>query len=423
MRRLLVNNKILPLFFIITGLLLGYYILQSGHQKPVKHKKNKIKIQRTVQTSELIKGSVVPFWNTSGFVIPAESIKMYARVSGNIMSINPNAYPGGILKKGQWLVQLETINFELALESEQAQLEQAKANFSLEQANQILAKEELLLLNNQDGLNIDESLVLRQPQLTVAKAKISIAQNNVEKAKLNLERSKTVMPFDGKIISKNVGVGSKVSTNTALFSVVNTNLYWLEVKIPHKFFPLLDKQQLAQVSQPRLWGKGKERHAKFVSILPELDTKDRQVKVLLAIEHPQLEQSTQPKIFINDFLNVQLKGKPIDNAWTIKHSWLQPDNTIWVVDKNKTLQKRPVTVLFKGRDFIYVDTDIQAGDMALAEKPGIASVGLPVKTRRNSSTSLSMNAQTKAQIKASKKAQQQNEKNKGLNSSGLNNAG
>lgn len=386
MKLLLVKNKLLPLLFIIIGGLLGYYILHSGQEKPTNFNKNKYKKVRTVQASQLIKSSVVPSWKASGFVIPAESVDVYSRLSGNIMSINPDAFPGGVLKKDQWLAKIDTIDFELALKSEEAQLEQAQANLSLVQVDQVLAKEELLLLNNNGALNIDEALVLREPQLTVAQAKISVAENNVEKAKLNLVRSKVTMPFDGKIISKKIGTGSRVSTNTALFSVINTDVYWLEVKIPHKFLPLLDKNVLARISQPRLWGEDKERQAHFVSILPELDSNDRQVKVLLAIKQPQLETANQPQVFINDFLNVQLQGKAIDNAWTIQHSWLQPDNTIWVIDQDSRLQKRPVSILFKERDLIYVHTNLEPGDKALAEKPGIASVGLLVNIREGLSS-------------------------------------
>lgn len=422
MRNFFFKNKALPLFIVMLGVGLAYFILNTGDQKPAHFKKNQFKRLRIVQTSKLVKGSIVPFWNASGSVKPAESVKIHARVSGNISSINSLAMPGGWLKKGQWLAKLETVDLELALKSQQAQLEQAKANIALVQADQILAKEELLLLNNIDGFSIDESLVLREPQLTVAKAKVSVAKNNVEKAELNLSRTSVLMPFDGKIISKDIGTGSKVSTNTSLFSVVNTDVYWLEVKIPHKFLALFDKQQLADVSQTRLWGEGKYRKAKFVSILPELDNKDRQVKVLLAIDDPQTEKSNQPQVFLNDFLNVQLKGKPIKNAWTIKHSWLQSDNTIWVVDKKSTLQKRAIDVLFKGRDVIYVRTEIKPGDRALAEKPGIASVGLSVRPRKSLSSSIgkikgenkpnnkAINEERKEKQKANKEKKQ-----KGLN--------
>jgi RND family efflux transporter MFP subunit len=420
MSSLTLTNKVLPLLIITLAGVCGYFILTSGEQKPSGHYKSEINRLRTVQISTLEQGSVVPSWKTSGFVIPAESIKISPRVSGNIQSINALASPGALFRKGQWLAKIETIDFELALKLQQAELEQAKANLSLELANQTLAQEELLLLNN-DNLGIDQSLVLREPQLTVAKAKVSVARVNLEKAALDLARTTVIMPFDGKIINKSIGHGSKVSTNTALFSVVNTDVYWLEVKIPHKFLAILDKKQFADVSQTRLWGEDKSRKANFISILPELDNKDRQVKVLLAIDAPQKTSLRQPQVFINDFLNVQLKGKPIVNAWTIKHSWLQSDNTIWVVDDNNSLQKRAVTVLFKGRDVIYGDIEIQDGDRALAEKPGIASEGLVVRIRNNLSKSLEKIDQPKqgnTELKQLSKAEEKAKKERGVTHAG-----
>ena len=40
-------------------------------------------------------------------------------------------------------------------------------------------------------------------------------------------------------------------------------------------------------------------------------------------------------------------------------------------------------MIFKGRDFIYVHTEIMKGDRALVEKPSIASVGLVVTARQS----------------------------------------
>lgn len=382
MNNILTLKKLIPLIIIVLGGASAYLILESGAQKPKQYNKHKQKRIRTVQTTELTKGSVVPSWSASGFVISAESVNISPRVSGNIESINPLAIPGGLLKKGQWLVTLEPIEYQLALKSQHSQLAQAQANLALALADQVLAQEELALLGK-NALGLEESLVLREPQITVAKARVAVAINNVDRAELDLNRTKVLMPFDGKLLSKNVGQGSKVSSNTTLFSIINTDTYWLEVKIPHRFLNILDQSQMATVSQPRLWGIGKTRNARFISILPELDTKDRQVKVLLAIDKPISASSKKPSVFINDFLNVKLMGKPINDAWTIKHTWLQADNTIWVVDSNSTLQKRPVTVLFKGRELIYVETNFQEGDRALSEKPGIASVGLKVRTRKH----------------------------------------
>jgi len=376
------KNKWLPLFIVLLGIGLGYQILVSAQQKPVEYLKQDKKRARIVYTDKLEKGSAIPIYHTSGFVIPAESVKVNALVSGHAKAINPLAFPGAMLKKGQWLVKLNTEDLTLALKSEQARLVQAQANLALEQAEQLLAREELALVDNIDGFNIDQTLVLRKPQIEVVKSKVIIAQNNVAKAQLNLSRATILMPFDGKIVSKNIGQGSRITTNSTLFSVVNTQRYWIEAKVPHQFLALLNTQAKVGVFQKRLWGNQK-REAQYIATLPELDSKDRQVKILLAIDNPLNETLNQPKVFINDFLNIALKGKPIKKAWTIKHHWLQADNTIWVVDKKSTLQKRDVEVLYKGTDDIFVKAKFKKGDKALAEKPGIASIGLKVKRRKN----------------------------------------
>ncbi len=410
---------ILPYVIAISGLVIGYQILYANDIKPTPTLKQQAqKRLRIVQVEKLERGTVTPNWLGTAYVKPSDTIKVHAKVSGDVIAVNELAKPGKKLHKSDWLVQLDPTDFELSLKSQKAQLAQANANYALEQADQVLAKEELSLLSQrQDKENndfeIEQDLVLRKPQLAVAGSKVQVAKINVEKAQLNFDRTKVTMPFDGKIINKNIGVGSKVSSGTALFSITNTEKYWLEVKIPHAFLPLLDKNQAYQVTNPRVWGKGKSRKAQFLSILPELDNRDRQIKMLLQIDQPLDQEGDKPAVFINDFVTVELKGKTINNAWTIKHHWLQADNTVWVVDGNSTLQKRAVDVLFKGRELIYIDADFKQGDLALAEKPGIANVGLPVKVKMTSLQNSQTSNSESLQRQDKKRLKRQNKKAKG----------
>ena len=72
------------MIIVILGGVFAYLILNTGEQQPKGNKNKADKRVRIVQTHKLEKGSVVPVWNASGFVIPAESVKIYARVSGNV---------------------------------------------------------------------------------------------------------------------------------------------------------------------------------------------------------------------------------------------------------------------------------------------------------------------------------------------------
>ncbi len=370
---------------VLISIPLAFFLLDSGKiEKPAWKKDNK-KRQRIVRVIELTKGSVTPTWNSSGLVKANEAVNILAQVSGKISEVNPRAKPGALLEKGSWLAKVDDTDYTLALRTQQSQLVQAQASLELERGDQILAKEELALLEDIDPESLETTLVLREPQLLMAQAKLDIAKTNVEKAEVALQRTNIEMPFKGKIVSKSVGRGSRVGQNSNLFEVVNVDTFWVEVKIPRTFLAMFDSSKDAILTQPKLWGEGVSRTAKFVSVLPELDARDRQVKVLLAIDNPlSLDQnntidSNNPPIFINDFLSIELQGKAINDAWVVKSNLLQADNSIWVVDSNNTMQKRAVDVLYKGRDFVYIKADFSAGDRALSEKPGIASEGLVVK--------------------------------------------
>ena len=54
MRNFFYKNKALPLFIVMLGIGLAYFILNTGDQKPAHFKKNQSKRLRIVQTSKLV---------------------------------------------------------------------------------------------------------------------------------------------------------------------------------------------------------------------------------------------------------------------------------------------------------------------------------------------------------------------------------
>ena len=182
----------MPLFILVVGAWLGYQIMADDTSKAKRYKKHQqqqAKNARVVETMTLTKGSTIPFWDSSGFVTPAELVQVSSKVSGYVQQVNAIAIPGGVLKEGEWLLKLDPTDFELALASEKAKLSQEQSSLYLEQANQTLAKEELSFMTANDDVELNNALILREPQINQAKSKVSIAQNNVNRAALNLSRT------------------------------------------------------------------------------------------------------------------------------------------------------------------------------------------------------------------------------------------
>jgi multidrug efflux pump subunit AcrA (membrane-fusion protein) len=185
------------------------------------------------------------------------------------------------------------------------------------------------------------------------------------------------MPFNGQIMSRSVSIGSQVNTNSVLYTIANSEEYWLEVKIAKPFLPFLDVQQdvlIGQSNWPLQEGRRAWHKAKILHVLPEVDIADRQAKLLIAIKKPLV---LQPSILIGDYVDVRLFAKTLPNSYKISSQYLIGDS-VWVVNEQK-LYKRTLDILFKGREFVWVDSGFEEGDALLTSKLGTITEGTPVR--------------------------------------------
>jgi multidrug resistance efflux pump len=47
-----------------------------------------------------------------GTVIPAQLVNLTSRINGMVISVSPNFIPGGFLKKGEQIVQLDPTDYQ-----------------------------------------------------------------------------------------------------------------------------------------------------------------------------------------------------------------------------------------------------------------------------------------------------------------------
>ena len=80
-------------------------------------------------------------------------------------------------------------------------------------------------------------LVLRLPQIKQAQANVASAQARLDNALLNLERTKILAPYAGRILTKQVDVGQYVSTGNSLAKIYAVD--YAEIRLP------LSERQLA----------------------------------------------------------------------------------------------------------------------------------------------------------------------------------
>lgn len=397
-----VRQVLMLLGLLLVGCAIAFIIYITA---PKPQRNHEAKQARLVDTIPLKRSSEGPQWLGGGEVSAAQRVQLSAQVSGRIEKIAIEAVPGAELEKGQLLASIEKRDFQLQVQQQKAAVIQAQANLDLEKGQALLAKEEyelaVLQIKARRGIQssspdisssetlvvdptliepeIDSALVLREPQIAAAKAGLKTAQANLALMELYLERTKIKMPFKGQIISRSANTGSQVSTSSTLFDLVATDEFWLQVKVPQNFLPLLD------TSQPVIIQQGKyRREAKILHSLIEVDARDRQAKILISIKDPLQNKTDNGELFLLDhlllgsYVDCILFAKPIEDVYVVENRYIKEGDYVWVVNENK-LYKRELTMAYQGRDKSWVESGFITGDVLLTSNLGVITEGTPVR--------------------------------------------
>lgn len=252
-----------------------------------------------VETVTVQRGTYSPRLVVLGTVEPAQDIVLSPRVSGQVIELSPEFVPGGMVREGDLLLRIDPADFENALSIRESERQQAEASLEIEEGRVSLAKQELALLEE----TIDETnraLVLREPQLKSMQAQVRAAEAAVQRATLDLQRSRVFAPFDAQILNRSVNVGSQVSPGDELGQLVGIDEYWILAAVPVRSlrwvqFPESDRQgSPVTLRHSDAWGPETQRQARVTRMIGTLDELTRLARVLITVPDPLGRKSDAP---------------------------------------------------------------------------------------------------------------------------------
>jgi multidrug efflux pump subunit AcrA (membrane-fusion protein) len=359
-----INFKWLPaLLIIIAACSLSFYFLSN---KP-KSKSQAIVIKAplvNIVQSQIINHQVTI--QAMGTVIPAKQIDLTSRIDGMVIAVSPNFIPGSFLKKGEPIIQLDPVDYQLSIKQKQYELAKAHFNLTIEEGQQAIAKHEFNLLN----ATLDaqgRALVLRRPHLLLAHSNVNAAKAALQRAKLDLKRTKTVSPFNAIILSTNAQIGSWVSTfssGTPLIKLAGTDNFWVvaAISVSHLnniTFPTTESKQgsMAKIFYPSAWGNKAYRIGKVKGLKAALETSGRMAEIIIEINDPlnlKLKNKQLPRVILESFVKIQIQANLLKNVIEIPETAIHTKNTLWLLKKNNTLSIEKITPLWteKGKVFI-----------------------------------------------------------------------
>lgn len=323
-----------------------------------------------VDVVEVRKGSFQPTIIATGTVQPAQDVMLSPRVSGEIISLSPAFSPGGFVRKGQVLLQIDPSDYETALRLRKSELSQAKAELELEMGRQQVARQDFELIGDTLAAK-NKALVLREPQLNSVKASIEAAKANIKQAELNLQRTTVKAPFDAHILRRDVNVGSQVDPGQVLGRMVGVDQYWVVLNVPLSKLQWLSipKNGRGKGSEVRLrnrsaWPEDVYRNGRVYQLVGALEDQTRLAQVLVTVSDPLAYRNPSPQkppLIIGSFMEASIEAKEIEDVIKVNRDYVRDDETVWVMEENK-LRIHDVDIVFQDAQYAYISSGLEEDD-------------------------------------------------------------
>jgi RND family efflux transporter MFP subunit len=367
---------VVPLMLIASGGAAWAYFQATA---PQMEKKRPQRAATSVDITTVKRTDAPSVITAMGTVMASRQVTLKARVSGDVQQLSPKFIPGARISKGDEILRLDPVDYEVKLKKAQSALETARADLAIEQGSQTIAREELRLLSETASDVVPTDLVLRKPQLLQAQAAVASAEADLSKARLDLERTVVTAPFNAMIINRSVNLGAHVNSQESLVTIVGTDEYWIEAVIPVERMKLLDFRRdggCPAVIRSQA-GSGTWR-GRAVRTTGQVSETSRMATVIVAVTDPLGLQSENgsPPLILGDYVNVDIQGRSFEAVVELPRMALHDGNTVWIYD-NGTLEIRSVALTWKQGDTIYIGDGLASGESVI-----VSDLPMPVEGMR-----------------------------------------
>jgi membrane fusion protein (multidrug efflux system) len=303
----------------------------------------------------------------AGQVQGKNEVKIQARVSGNI--VEKMVSGGDVVKKGQPLFRIDSIQYESTLLSAQAQLVQAEANWE----NSRIDTERYQNLLNAAAIS-EQRLTTQKAAERQNEALVASYRALVKKAQDDVNSTLVVSPVDGRIDVNDVSVGTYVQAgSTTLVTMGGLDSVFVQFNMSENEY-----LSLRQVSQNHIansgWGEDVMITLSNGTVYP-IKGKVTQADRSLANNSGTL---TLKASFANPdgmlipgmFARVKIPGIPVKNAVLVPQRAVQQvldKSLVTVVNADNTAEPRSVILGEKVGSYYLVKEGLTVNDTVVVE--------------------------------------------------------
>ena len=358
----MIKRILFPIAIVVAGLGLAGLIIATGPKLEQQPPPSSAPLVRTwvadVQTVQMT--SI-----THGSVLPRTESELIPEVSGRIIEMSPVVVSGGFFKKGDVLLKIDPLDYEVALEQARASLASARSEFT----NATKAHNRLLdLAKRQSASQSQQDDALNR--LRFAQASIREATARLSKAERDITRTTVTAPYDGRVRTERVDIGQFVTRGAPIASLYATDV--AEVRLPiqdeelaYLKLPLsgqTDQHMPTVILRARFAGEEHTWQGRIVRTEGELDPKTRMINIVAQVQSPYERSGSRPPLAVGLFVEAEIIGKRVDNVFVLPRSALQANEQVYVMTDENRLSFREVEIIREVGEDVYITGGLKRGE-------------------------------------------------------------
>ena len=377
----MIRRFLLPIVIVIGGVGLAAAIIATGPTLEQLPPPSNAPLVRTWKaSSQTVRMSSI----TYGSVLPRTESELIPEVSGRVTNMSRSLVSGGFFKKGDVLLEIDPLDYEVALEQARAALASAQSELAnagkAHDRQQDLAKKQSTSESQRDDAH---------NRLQIAQATLRAARARISRAERDLARTRIIAPFEGRVRSERVDVGQFVTRGAPIASLYSTD--FAEVRLPihdeELAFLQLPLNGISDENTPepkvilrtRFAGKHHEWEGTIVRTEGELDPQTRMINVIAQVEAPYKTSGERPPFAVGLFVEAEILGRVFNDVYIVPRSALQANKQVYIIDGDNKLVFRDVDILRTVNEDVYIQGGIEAGETICLSTVNNAIQGMTVR--------------------------------------------
>lgn len=354
----------LPLFVLLGGLGAAVLLIITGPKVQPRESASVKPLVRAVTVAPALHQFNV---QTHGSVTPRTESELVPEVGGRVIAMSSALVSGGFFDKGDVLLEIDRLDYEVALEQAHAGVARALSELNNAQKTSVRQKD-LVSRGAVSDAEVDDST----NQVRVAQARLREAKAQLSRARRDLERTRIVAPYDGRVRSERVDIGQFVRRGDRIGTLYAVDYAEVRLPVPNADLAYLNlplgrtssefSTQPKVILRANFAGVAQRWEGLIVRTEGELDPTTRMIHVVAQIPEPYSVDDSNAPLAVGMFVEAEILGQRVAGVSILPRAALRGRDQVLVVDDNDQLRFRQVKVLRLADEEVYIGGGLEQGE-------------------------------------------------------------